>query len=80
MRGRNPSAVPGLEDGRGRIQTGTSSFAFCNLSIFELSCDKSSCEARLVVSGRFGQYEVGEIGKNPVIFQRVVDHAQELLR
>ena len=80
MRGRNLSAVPGLEDGRGRTHWGTPSFAFGNLSIFEQSCDKSSCEARLAVSGCLGQHEVGEIGKNPVIFQRVVDHAQELLR
>lgn len=46
MRGRNPSAAPGLEDGQGRAAVGASLFAFAELSIFELSCDKSSCEAR----------------------------------
>jgi hypothetical protein len=46
MRGRNPSAAPGLEDGRGRAAIGTSLFVSAELSIFELSCDKSSWEAR----------------------------------
>ena len=79
MRGRNPSAAPGLEDGRGRAALGEPSFAFAGLSIFELSCDKSSCEARPVASRRLGEHEVGEVREDPVVLQGVVDHAQELL-
>ena len=37
MRERKPSTASGLEDGRGRTRTGASSFAFSNLSIFELN-------------------------------------------
>jgi hypothetical protein len=48
MRGRNPSAAPGLEDGRGRATIGAPSLFCAESSIFELSCDKCSCEARPV--------------------------------
>ena len=71
MRGRNPSAAPGLEDGRGRATHGASLFV-SNLSIFEPSCDKSS--RRLC---RAGDHEVREVLEYPVVFQRVVNHAQE---
>lgn len=78
MRGRNPSATPGLEEGRGRAAIGTPWFVAAGLSLFELSCDKSSCEARLGLSGGLGEHKVREVLEHPVVLQRVVNHPQEL--
>ena len=64
MRGRNPSAAPGLEDGRGRAKTGTSLFVSPKMSIFELSCDKSSCEARPGVTVRHDASASSKPGKS----------------